>query len=472
MITIRPKAPQLHHFRRLFLLLACLILASAAVVYALALFSVAATVETASHAGDADDPALWIHPTDPSLSIVIGTYKTAGMAVYNLDGTERQFLDLDGGMNNVDIRYNFPLGGEKIDLVVATNRDDTHNTLVMYKVNSSTRMLENITAYPQVPSAVAVVYGSCMYVSPFTGKYYNFLTSKTGIVEQWELFDNGSGKVGSTMVRTFDVGSQSEGCVADDVFADFYISHESTGIWQYGAEPTDGNSRTAVDLVTAGHLTSDVEGLTIYYTNDNKGYLMASSQGSSEYVIYDRLGNHDYLSTFEIGAGNGIDVVTATDGIDVANVSLGPLFPQGAFLSQDGDNDPKQTNFKLVPWQDIAHGTNPDLTIDTSWNPRLVGLAPQADFSAGNRVGAPPLTVNFNDQSSGVRTAWYWDFGDNSTSTAQNPSHTYNSIGKYTVSLTVYNSFGSSTQMKTDYVNSGGTPDTPAAAFLPITLSP
>ena len=33
--------------------------------------------------------------------------------------------------------------------------------------------------------------------------------------------------------------------------------------------------------------------------------------------------------------------------------------------------------------------------------------------------------------------SWYWDFGDGTTSTLQNPTHTYQSIGEYTVTLTV-----------------------------------
>ena len=57
------------------------------------------------------------------------------------------------------------------------------------------------------------------------------------------------------------------------------------------------------------------------------------------------------MSTFRIVAGNGIDEVTETDGIHVTTANLGPAFPHGVFIAQDGlDNTGKQ-NFKLVPWQ-------------------------------------------------------------------------------------------------------------------------
>jgi PKD repeat protein len=55
------------------------------------------------------------------------------------------------------------------------------------------------------------------------------------------------------------------------------------------------------------------------------------------------------------------------------------------------------------------------------------------------------LTVQFNDTSTGLLPSWSWNFGDGSTSTLQNPTHTYNSPGTYQVSLTVSNPVGSNT---------------------------
>ena len=65
------------------------------------------------------------------------------------------------------------------------------------------------------------------------------------------------GTVDAALVRTFNVGSQVEGCVADDEQGYFYISEEAIGIWKYGAEPEAGIARTQVDTTGAGgHLTS------------------------------------------------------------------------------------------------------------------------------------------------------------------------------------------------------------------------
>ena len=78
--------------------------------------------------------------------------------------------------------------------------------------------------------------------------------------------------------------------------------------------------------------------------------------------------------------------------------------------------------------------------------------APVADFSADPTSGTAPLAVNFTDLSTGSITNWSWNFGDGGTSTEQNPTHTYNTAGTYTVSLTVTGPGGSDTETKIDYI--------------------
>jgi PKD repeat protein len=63
-------------------------------------------------------------------------------------------------------------------------------------------------------------------------------------------------------------------------------------------------------------------------------------------------------------------------------------------------------------------------------------VGPTAEFG----YVANQLTVSFADGSEagdGAITDWSWDFGDNSTSTEQNPIHNYTGYAVYTVSLTV-----------------------------------
>jgi len=83
----------------------------------------------------------------------------------------------------------------------------------------------------------------------------------------------------------------------------------------------------------------------------------------------------------------------------------------------------------------------------------IQGAVPVADFTADQTEGPCPLTVQFTDQSTGEITSWFWDFGDGETSTEQNPTHTYNSTGYFTVSLTVTGPGGSDTETKEDYIH-------------------
>ena len=155
-------------------------------------------------------------------------------------------------------------------------------------------------------------------------------------------------------MRTLSIGSTTEGCVADDVTGDLYIAEEDVAIWKYGAEPDAGRERTRVDGVgSGGHLTADIEGLAIYYRGDGGGYLLASSQGSDAFVVYERGGDNAYVTTFAIDDG-AVDGVSHTDGLDVTNAGLGTAFPDGLFVAQDDRNDGGNQNFKLVPWGAIA----------------------------------------------------------------------------------------------------------------------
>jgi 3-phytase len=192
-----------------------------------------------------------------------------------------------------------------------------------------------------------------MYRSAKTSKIYYFGTSKSGDVEQWELFDS-SGKVDAKKVRNFKLGSTVEGCVADDELGHFYVGEEAVGIWKFGAEPEAGSSPTQVAKVGDGHLFADVEGLAIAYGKDGAGYLIASSQGNHSYVVYRREGNNEFVKKFRIGNSEGVDGCEETDGIDVNTANLGPAFPQGVFVVQDGVNDKGNQNFKLVPLQAIV----------------------------------------------------------------------------------------------------------------------
>ena len=313
--------------------------------------SVTAAIETEpvlSRGDAADDAAVWYNTAAPQKSLIVGTDKKLGLVVYDLTGKVVQYLK-DGSMNNVDLRPGFPLGGQKVALVTAS--DQTNGAIAIYKIAPNSLQLEPVAARPieTIPP-----YGSCMYHSARSGTFYYFVNSRQGDIQQWALFDNGSGKVDARLVRTMQVRSTPEGCVADDDFGHVYIAEQDFGIWKFGAEPGDSIHPTLVDHIgPGGVLDPQIEGLDLYYVDNTRGYLIASSQGTNKFVMYTREGQNKYLTTFRVVSSNGIDEVTHTDGIAVTSNNFGPLFPEGFLVVQDHINDDYNQNFKLVPWDRI-----------------------------------------------------------------------------------------------------------------------
>ena len=80
--------------------------------------------------------------------------------------------------------------------------------------------------------------------------------------------------------------------------------------------------------------------------------------------------------------------------------------------------------------------------------------APTANFTASPTTVSVGGTVDFTDTSSGSPTSWSWSFesGTPSSSSAQNPTITYNTLGTFDVTLTVYNAQGSDSETKTNYI--------------------
>jgi 3-phytase len=346
---------------------------------------VQASVETAPvhHGGDAaDDPCIWIHPSDPTLSTVIADDKQGGLLVYDLVGNELQWIDQTLRLNNVDLRYGFPLDGTystggihaTVTLVVVGN--ESTDALRFYKVNPTTRLLEAIGDHP---TGRARPYGGCLYHSAVDDLFHAFVTYKSGWTEQWALSDAGGGLVTALKMRQFDVGSQTEGCVADDALGVVYLGEETVAIWRYGAEPGDGDQRTAV--TTSGTFVPDIEGLAIYHGPGTSGYLVASSQGDHSFRIFDRTfgpgAANSYRGSFAIRPGL-VDGVSDTDGLEIVSLPLSPAFPSGLLVVQDGRNaapgNSGNQNYKFVPWERVALGFGPPLLTTTDHDPRLATI--------------------------------------------------------------------------------------------------
>jgi PKD repeat protein/murein DD-endopeptidase MepM/ murein hydrolase activator NlpD len=108
---------------------------------------------------------------------------------------------------------------------------------------------------------------------------------------------------------------------------------------------------------------------------------------------------------------------------------------------------PASRDYKILI-QDLG---NPD-TYGWSDNPFTIAPFPQAQFIYEPKTGIAPLTVTFTDTSTSIIDEWAWQYGDGMTSTLQNPLHTYNNTGTYTVSLIVTGPTGTDTVTHTDAI--------------------
>jgi 3-phytase len=306
---------------------------------------VPATDETqafASGTGDlADDPAIWVNPADPALSVVIGSKKAAsdgGLGVYDVDGNQIQFLSA-GEANNVDIRT---VDGKVV--VMATVRTD--NTLRFFYLDPSTRAL---TAAGSIGTGFEP-YGGCLYNDG--SNLYGFVTNRNSPFDfdQYRL-TVGATTVTGSKVRDLKTSSLSEGCVGDDERGVVFLSQERSGVYRYSASPTGGKRRTTVAAVGTNGVTADVEGLAIARGRDaaDPDHLIVSSQGASTFQVFDAAAPHTFRKSFTVEASGCVDAVTGTDGVEITRANLGPLYPNGLLVVHDTSNSGGSvSNFKYA----------------------------------------------------------------------------------------------------------------------------
>lgn len=387
---------------------------------------VTATLETpavfddaAGGNANADDPAIWYNTKAPERSLVITAVKEAGLRVYRLDGTQVQALPAGGEsggapgrLNNVDIVTDLRIGGQTGDVVLASDRGSDHVRIYRIRPDHPNAPLAEITD-PSAPPVFAAdqsdvdgdttAYGLTAWQDSKSGKSYALVTragrDTIGLVE---LRPTASGTVTYRTVRTLrlpdtftlpdgkqwtpceDPGEQpqAEGLVVDPANGTLYAAQEDVGVWRLPADLQDSGKlidkvrefgvpahydAATDDCVVDGpdpgaggeHLSADVEGLTL---SDDR--LIASSQGDDTFALYDRAAPNQYRTSFRVGDGQ-VDGSQSCDGLGVLDRPLGPSFPHGLLVVQDGEDTPIQTgpdgkprestNLKFVDWSKVPH---------------------------------------------------------------------------------------------------------------------
>lgn len=292
-----------------------------------------------SYGDAADDPEVWVNKKSPELSLVYATNKKYGLNVYDLSGALVTSLPV-GRINNIDIRYNVKVNGQRVDLAAASNR--TTKSISVFSINKTTGIPTHIS---DIKTDLADPYGFCL--SKNNNLISAWINDTDGRFQRYDL-NLGGKQVLADKVLEWQVPSQPEGCVSDDSTQRLFYGEEAAGVW---LKQIDGK---VADQFIAGlndEIAADIEGMSLYRLK-GQNYLIVSSQGNNRFAVYAVDNQHKFLGVFEIGINwqKLIDGASETDGLAVTHHSLGPKLPHGLMVVQDGHNVmPKSAqNFKLV----------------------------------------------------------------------------------------------------------------------------
>jgi 3-phytase len=330
---------------------------------------VRSVAETDAVPHDPDDPAVWIDAVNPSRSLIVGTDKIerrGGLYAFRLDGGIAQVVTPLDRPNNVDVEYGIALGGERVDIAVATERKQRR--LGVWRVDATG--LTDVSAKGGIPvlageiGEAAEPMGIALYRRPSDGTVFAIVAPKTGgateYLWQYRLEDDGSGRVKGTFVRRFGAFSctgatpgesgEIEAIVVDDALGYVYYSDERCCLRKYHADPERPDA--AVELVAFGQddFQQDREGLAVYARSDGTGYLVAVDQIPGESVLrfYRREGEPDEPHRHALIHSTPTSA-DDTDGLEIVSTPL-PGFPDGLVVMMNSGT----RNFRLYRWEDVA----------------------------------------------------------------------------------------------------------------------
>ncbi|KEO75594.1 phytase [Anditalea andensis] len=302
---------------------------------------------------DTDDPAIWFNEENPGESLVLGTDKDedGALMVYDLSGNIIEEKTIRGlkRPNNVDLRT-VRMDNERVSIAVVTER-----------LTDKVRIYTVPDMLPADNGGIDVFIGEedrapmgiALYNRPNDGALFMIVGRKTGPAEgylwQYRLEKESNGHFSATKVRAFGKYSgkkEIEAIAVDDELGYVYYSDEQVGVRKYYADPEKGNEELAL-FATKG-FTDDHEGISIYKKENGKGYILVSDQQANQFHIFTREGQaenphqHVLLKTIKVAA-------MESDGSEVINANLGPMFPNGLFVVMSTDK-----TFHFYDWTDIA----------------------------------------------------------------------------------------------------------------------
>jgi 3-phytase len=317
--------------------------------------AVVPVVVTEKSAVDTDDPAIWINPEDPAKSLILGTDKGGSVFVFDLDGKiiPEKTVSGMGRMNNIDVAYGFPIGGEKVDIAVATDRNE--EKIRVFRLPDMTAIDNGGIASFVGETDDRRAMGLAIYTRPSDGAFFAIVSRKFGqsgsYLWQYLLEDAGDGTIKATKVRAFGAfvgGKEIEALAVDNELGYVYYSDETAGVHKYHADPDVPDADIELAFFGTDDFTQDQEGISIYKIDDGTGYILVSDQQANAFRVYRREGepgdphNHQLVKTIKVSTNE-------SDGSDVTNIPVDDRFPSGLFVAMSDDR-----TFHYYSWNDFA----------------------------------------------------------------------------------------------------------------------
>lgn len=302
---------------------------------------------------DTDDPSIWINPTDPEKSIIVGTDKDTdgGLYAFDLKGEIITKSEPLKRPNNVDIAYGLIVNGKKMDIAVTTERET--NKIRVFSL-PDLKPIDNGGISVFDGELLRDPMGIALYTRSTDHAIFAIVGRKSGAsgsyLWQYQLTDIGNGIVGGKVVRKFGLYSgkkEIEAIAVDNELGMVYYCDEQFGIRKYLADPEGKNSDVELALFGKGDFKADNEGIAIYKKSGTTGYILVSNQQANTFMVYPREGVNGDLNNYPLL----VEIPTSTiecDGADVTNVNLGGVYKNGLFVAMSNG-----MTFHYYSWDSI-----------------------------------------------------------------------------------------------------------------------
>jgi Zn-dependent metalloprotease len=270
---------------------------------------------------------------------------------------------------------------------------------------------------------------------PATVKFNNLSNNANSFV--WDFGDNSSSTQMNpthtyTAMGTYNVKLISSGgtCGTDSVLMTALIS-------------VDPGNPCVVNMPLTGSISQntcsgkllDSGGSGNYQNNVNSTVVIAptgASQLTLTFLSFDFEAGYDYLKIYN-GPNSSSPLIGSYDGTALPNGGTIVVNGGAVTLVQTSDQGLTGAGFEM------------------NWVCSYPTAPPAVSFKVSDTASCSGQ-IQFFDQSLNGPNGWQWDFGDGNSSTQQNPLHTYQNSGTYTVTLIATNSFGSNSMVMSNAV--------------------